>query len=119
MNIHKEQAVDARVLEALKGVMEDDYGDLIRAYIQDATSKVQRLRDAVANADASGITAITHSLRGTSCNMGALTLAQLSHALEGLSNAQQWDAACIQVTRVEAEFVRVRLVLTAELNLLP
>lgn len=119
MNKLQEQAVDAGVLEALKGVMEDDYGDLIRAYLQDSTSKIQRLRDAVTNADASVITAITHSLRGTSSNMGALTLAQLSHALEGLSKAQQWDAASIQVTRVEAEFVRVTLVLTTELNLLP
>lgn len=103
----EQQPVDAGVLEALKLVMEDDYKNLINAYVEDCQAKMDRLRDAVERADGVVVMAIAHSLRGTSCNMGALPLARLSHVLEHQGQRQQWDDAQQQVARIETEFVRV------------
>lgn len=99
--------IDAHVLKALKDIMDEGYQNLICTFLEDSAGKIQRLREAIEKADATMLMAVAHSLRGTSCNMGALTLSKLSHQLEDAGRVAQWDEAEKLFVLVDAEFLRV------------
>jgi CheY-like chemotaxis protein/HPt (histidine-containing phosphotransfer) domain-containing protein len=102
-----DQAHVARLRE-LQPLGEADFlTELIDLFLNEAASHLKDLHDAVMRKDAIGIQQASHSLKGSSANIGATQMAALSEEL------QSKDAGEI-LAQLEREFGLVREVLKAE-----
>ncbi len=81
-----ENAISAETLIALKE-LDPESGDdflkeLIVAYLEDSPQKVKEIKKSVQERSAENLHRSAHGLKGSSANMGALTVAKHSAALE-------------------------------------
>ncbi|MNU77090.1 Hpt domain protein [compost metagenome] len=97
--------LDPDVLSALREVMEDEFSTLVDTFLADCEERLQLLRQADSAAQ---LTEIAHSFKGSSSNMGAISLADLCGKLE--HNAKTLSAADIDqlIGEIESEFAIVR-----------
>jgi HPt (histidine-containing phosphotransfer) domain-containing protein len=88
---------------------------LIDQFLRDAASQVEMLKDAARRADAPGLEATAHSLRGSSMTMGARRLGGLCAQVEG-NAAGKPDGVVAEVllAELDREFTRVRDALAFE-----
>jgi CheY-like chemotaxis protein len=107
-------AVDAGVLQALMDDLGEEGGDvrgeLIEAYLVEASGYMALLRDVVATADYSLIRAVSHTWRSTSAMLGARRLEELLQNLETSATSATDDCASLSI-KVEQEYARVKKVL--------
>jgi HPt (histidine-containing phosphotransfer) domain-containing protein len=103
--------VDPAVLSALQDVMEDAYPDLLDTFLKDSQDRLEVLRAA---SDHQAISQAAHSLKGSSSNMGAVTLAALCSQLEQCAN--QPGGCDIQklINKIGEAFAEVRPVYERE-----
>ena len=103
--------LDRAVLSALQEVMEGDYPMLLDTFIADSEKRLCVLREAE---DAAQLMSTAHSFKGSSSNMGAVRLAELSNELE--QRAKQKNPAGIEklVGEIDGEFAIVRPLYEAE-----
>ena len=105
--------LDNAILTTLRDVMGDDYDLLIDTYINDSNNRLQSLAEGVANCDGDLLRRTAHSFRGSSCNIGALRLAEYCSVMESLALANDpmpWPA---QLVVIETEFAQVAQLLQA------
>jgi HPt (histidine-containing phosphotransfer) domain-containing protein len=74
------------------------------------------LREAVAQEDAPTLEQAAHSLKSSSSNVGAVTLAALCQELESMGQANDLANPHMLLKKVETEYERVREALTAEVT---
>jgi CheY-like chemotaxis protein len=86
---------------------------VIAAYVDDTPKHLQTLRRAIAGMDAGSVRKVAHSLKSSSANVGAETLAQLCKEMEHLGRTETTDGAAIILTDMEQEFQAVRHSLNA------
>jgi two-component system sensor histidine kinase/response regulator len=89
---------------------------VIAAYVDDTPKHLQTLRHAIAGMDAGSVRRVAHSLKSSSANVGAETLAQLCKEMEHLGRAETTDGAAVILTDMEQEFQAVRHSLSAILE---
>ena len=89
---------------------------VIAAYVDDTPKHLQTLRHAIAGLDAGSVRRVAHSLKSSSANVGAETLAQLCKEMEHLGRADTTDGADGILTDMEQEFQAVRHSLSAILE---
>lgn len=70
-------SLDEKVVLELKGLMGDDYPLVLDAFIRSADQAVAQLTLAVENNDVKLIETITHTLKGSSANIGAKKLSHI------------------------------------------
>jgi signal transduction histidine kinase/DNA-binding response OmpR family regulator/HPt (histidine-containing phosphotransfer) domain-containing protein len=83
-------AFDPAVIDELRGMgrPEDDLvGELLSVFLESLDAKLLELSAAVDAGDHARLVAVAHSLRGSSGNLGATTLAQLAAQLENAADA--------------------------------
>ncbi|MEW6572968.1 MAG: ATP-binding protein [Bacillota bacterium] len=111
------EAVDAGVLEGLRKLQVEDGPDivsqLIDIYLSDTPPRLAVLRQAVAEKDTSALFQAAHSLKSSSANIGALRLAAICRDLESMGRAGAIEGAAEKAVRVEAEYARVCMALSA------
>jgi PAS domain S-box-containing protein len=111
------KAVDAGVLEGLRKLQVEDGPDivsqLIDIYLSDTPPRLAALRQAIAEKDAFALFQAAHSLKSSSGNIGALTLAAICRELESMGRAGVIEGAAEKVARVEAEYAKVCMALSA------
>jgi signal transduction histidine kinase/CheY-like chemotaxis protein/HPt (histidine-containing phosphotransfer) domain-containing protein len=101
-------ALDAEVVRDLLEVMGDEFTDLVRVYLEDTPKSIALLEKAAATADNQGLIAPAHSLKSTSANLGALSLAELAKRLEhGARAGDLGNEALTLVTELSRTFARV------------
>jgi HPt (histidine-containing phosphotransfer) domain-containing protein len=101
-------ALDAEVVRDLLEVMGDEFTDLVRVYLEDTPKSIALLEKAAATADNQGLIAPAHSLKSTSANLGALSLAELAKRLEhGARAGDLGNEAPTLVTELSRTFARV------------
>jgi HPt (histidine-containing phosphotransfer) domain-containing protein len=88
----------------------DVRGELIEAYLVEASGYMALLRDVVATADYSLIRAVSHTWRSTSAMLGARRLEELLQNLETSATSATDDCASLSI-KVEQEYARVKKVL--------
>ncbi len=98
--------IDPTVLHELREVMAENLGLAIDAFLQDTPPRLQALRQATVEGDDTALMHITHTLKGSSSNIGALAdacsdLGEQCHA-GTLSNAGQ------HLERITSEFDRAQ-----------
>jgi signal transduction histidine kinase/DNA-binding response OmpR family regulator len=100
------------VTETLGPEAADMLAELLPLYFADADSLVATLQKAVAAGDREQLKRAAHTLKGSSANLGLVSLATLSREIEAVSHEEQLSAAAAKVAQLEAEYQRVRQLLT-------
>jgi CheY-like chemotaxis protein/HPt (histidine-containing phosphotransfer) domain-containing protein len=75
-------ALDQEIVRDLLDVMGEEFTDLVHVYLEDTPKNLGLLEQAAARNDISGLIAPSHSLKSTSANLGAMTLAELAKRIE-------------------------------------
>ena len=106
MNVTQHLNYDA--LNALKEVMEDDFGFLIETFIQDSNDRLAQLHELIGSNEADSIRRAAHSFKGSCSNLGALRLASLCAFVERKALEQNFETLIADVGEIEEEFFMVR-----------
>ena len=105
-------AIDPGVLEDLMDVMGTDFNSLVKVYLEDTPRTLKDLARAASAGNINGLIEPAHSLKSTSGNLGALTLAERAKDLE--HDAREGRAPDV-VKRVN-EMIQLYRQAAAELN---
>jgi HPt (histidine-containing phosphotransfer) domain-containing protein len=103
-------------LRSLSGEDEPDFlKDLIEIYFKDVEELLATLRKAIATLDIKAIEYASHRLKGSSGNLGAMTLVGLLQKLEDAAEEGRLEQAPQLLAKIEAEYNRVKIALRAEI----
>ncbi|TFW27964.1 hybrid sensor histidine kinase/response regulator, partial [Massilia arenosa] len=89
---------------------------VVSAYVDDTPQHLEALRRAISGNDALRLRKEAHSLKSSSANVGAETLAQMCKEMEHLGRTETTEGAAGILTHMELEFQAVRHTLTAILE---
>ncbi|OEY67070.1 Hpt domain-containing protein [Marinobacter sp. X15-166B] len=101
--------LDQDALAELQDVMEDEFGVLIRTFIEDSKSRIATLRQTLASGDNDAFMNSVHSLKGSSTNIGAPQLGLLCAQAEVAGRAGQMTEVRALLAEIENEFHVVEL----------
>ncbi|MGZ8315121.1 MAG: response regulator [Telluria sp.] len=112
--------INRHALENIRALSKDR-GDalvhkVVAAYVGDTPQHLQALRRAIAAFDANNLRKTAHSLKSSSANVGAETLAQMCKEMETLGRTETTEGASGILTDMELEFQAVRHSLSAILE---
>jgi len=103
-------------IRALAGDEGDDFlRELIGIFLEDTPLRFAEMDEALRAGDASKLARAAHSIKGSSSNVGALTLRTEAEALEQKSH-HGLEGATEAVQRLRQEFVRTKEALNALLE---
>ena len=77
-----EKTLDSNVLTSLKDAMEDDFVELVPAFIESSHQITSALNQALRDQDFETMRRNAHSLKSSSANLGAMKLSSMAKALE-------------------------------------
>ena len=103
--------VDHDTLQMLKEVMEDDFGKLIDAYLDDCEVKMPQLSQLLQARDFDQLRRMAHSIKGSSSNFGAASLTDLCLRIElaARDEAPEGLGALIEAAEMEQRRVAAAL----------
>ena len=101
---------DSMLAEALDD--EEARRQLLKLFLDQATTTVERLAAAVKAGDTEGVQRLTHALKGDSDAIGAFRLAEVSQRLHGAAQERRMDAAAEIQADLERSFVSTRAALS-------
>jgi histidine phosphotransfer protein HptB len=112
--------IDPEALENLRALNPDDNDAFLREiagiFLEDTPLRIAELEQSLAAGDAAKFTRAAHSIKGSSSNLGAMTLRAAAEKLEHQSKTAGLGDVAALVAAVKTEFART----LAELNrLLP
>jgi len=102
---------DLESLDMLREVMDDEFADLMRVYIDDSRQRMPLLSQALQQQDAKQLRELAHSFKGASSNVSANVLAQLCYQLEMAGREEQLVGADALIAAIEAEYRNVEILL--------
>jgi CheY-like chemotaxis protein/HPt (histidine-containing phosphotransfer) domain-containing protein len=100
-------AIDPGVVQELLEVMGEGFPGLVQVYFEDTPRLLERLGVAADVTDHEAIAEITHTLKSSSANLGALALAELARRAELDARARRGDELGSLQRRLGNEFQRV------------
>ncbi len=110
--------LDPEVIETLRSLQGEGEPDLVAElagmFLDDATLRLEELRDAIGEADAGRVRGVAHSLKGSSGNMGATRVHEVCAELERVGKSGDLAAAPRLLERLEGELALARPALEAE-----
>jgi two-component system, sensor histidine kinase and response regulator len=112
----KRDAINQHALDNIRALSEDRGPSIVRkvvtAYVDDTPQHLQTLRRAISGGDSEKLRSAAHSLKSSSANVGAETLAQLCKQMETLGRTETTEGAATILSDMEQEFQAVRHSLT-------
>ena len=112
--------LDRNVLAGLRDLQGEGEPDILKElgemFLEDAPGQLEALRGAVSRGDAQSVLRVAHALRGSCGNMGAGRMSEISARLEDVGASNDLARAPDLLSRLEAEFARVRPSLQAEMD---
>lgn len=113
-----EPPLDQRTLNGIRALQQsgapDLLGKLIRLYFESAPALLRQLREAVNQGDPESLRQAAHTLKSSSANLGALSLAALCKELEERGRSRQMDRIAELLDAAEAQYARAREALLDE-----
>ena len=110
--------VDQATVQELLEIMGEGFTGLVQVYFDDTPKLLARLREAASGGDHDAIAEITHSLKSSSANVGALPLAELAKRAESDAKAQRSEQLGQLALNLDSEYQRV-LAAFAGIGLVP
>ena len=111
-------AIYTAALEVIRALGGADAPDLleqiVHLYLGSAPERMAAIRAGLAAADSDMVRAAAHSLKSSSANLGANSLAELCKKLEMAARANALATDAPALPEVEAEYERVRVALQQE-----
>ena len=112
--------LDRQALEMLRslGGTEQDgiLGKIIRIYCDDTPKQIESLRSAIEAGDSETVRTVSHSLKSSSANLGAVHLTELFKALEIAGRQKDMKEVVELFNRVESVYATTSRLLKAELT---
>lgn len=102
------QHFDIDSLEMLKEIMEDEFDDLIRIYLEDSDKRLPELREAETQLNAVALRELAHSFKGASSNISALPLAELCLVVETAARDNNLAVVPEAINNIDSEYQKVR-----------
>ena len=94
-------------MQELLEIMGDGFTGLVQVYFDDTPRLLARLREAAASGQHDAIAEITHSLKSSSANVGALPLAELAKRAESDARSGSSEQLGSLGQRLDSEYQRV------------
>jgi HPt (histidine-containing phosphotransfer) domain-containing protein len=110
--IDTSEVVKTETIVELKEILAEDFGVLVTTYLEDAQLRIKKLQLAIAAADVAVIKAEAHSLKGSSLNLGAMSLPELCSQLENCGINESLEGTPALFSKIENEFLRVETALS-------
>ncbi|PWF54616.1 response regulator, partial [Massilia glaciei] len=118
--VPERDAVNRHALDNIRALSKERGGALVQkvinAYVDDTPLQLSTLRQAIARLDTGILRKAAHSLKSSSANVGADSLAQMCKDMEHLGRIDSTDGASAILTDMEHEFRAVRHSLCAILE---
>ncbi len=111
-----EDPVDIKVLNGLKQLLEEDYEDLLPAYVTSVTGILRDLRKLDAEGECESVERGAHSIKSASGNLGAKHLASLAEGLERQAHFRRVEDLNRHLHSMETEFERVKQALVTSVS---
>lgn len=83
------EIINIEKFNELKKLLEDDFVDLVKGFIQDSQNRLQEIQKAFDNNDNAYGFDLAHSLKGASMNLGATYLAELCYELQEMCRGKK------------------------------
>ncbi|MGV8711510.1 MAG: response regulator [Nitrosomonas sp.] len=121
--ITQESAIDPEALAAIQS-LEADYGDellrqVIRTYLDNASKLIEALEQAWHLGDVKAIRMSSHTLKSSSSQVGAYSLAELCRAVENDARDQKYDISGQSLLGIQQQFNQTCAVLKTYLDSSP
>ena len=97
-------------------MMGDEYLGLIKLFLEDAPTHIQKLEAAAATNDLPGLVAPAHTLKSSSANLGALALSSVAKRIELGARTGALQRPTVAVLMLENEFRKAQAALLALLK---
>ncbi len=94
--------LDLDTLNTLKDVIGDDLKEIIDSFLQLLPGQVDAIESSARMSDAVNMRLHAHTLKGSSSNVGALALSEISHKLEDLAKAGQTAASLSHMSELRS-----------------
>jgi len=108
--------IDLGTLRELRDVMDQDFEELIEAYLSDTRTRIDDVRAAVIAKDSYQLRELAHSLKGSCINIGAVSLAQWCQKAENMAKEGELEGVSDVVDEIQRQFAEVRSALIQELG---
>ncbi len=113
------QSIDTHALNRIRDLQSEDdpniFEEIIHVYLTSAEDLVAQLADCDVENDHETVLNLTHSLKSSSANVGALSLYDISKELEIGCRKNTLDNAEDLISSIAAEFIRVKDALNKEI----
>ncbi|MFT5451740.1 MAG: HPt (histidine-containing phosphotransfer) domain-containing protein [Enterobacterales bacterium] len=86
-------SIKKEMIEELKELMEDDFPLLLNTFLDDSNKRLVDLKFALAENNANEVRELAHGFKGSSANLGAEKLAEISSDLETMGRTEQLSGA--------------------------
>ena len=103
------------MLDELHAVIGDAVAQIVAVFLEDAPQLVQQLQQAAQGNDIERLQALSHSLKSSSANVGALSLSAVARRIELEARSGSLQRPAVAVALLVAEFARARVALTGYL----
>ena len=111
MDVQLPPAVNDKTLQTLRELMGESFAELVHSFLDSVPPHLARLREAVKENDTKVLLNEAHTLKGSSANLGAMVLSQLSRDLEMQCRNGTLQYPERHVENITVEYERVRGVL--------
>ena len=101
------ETINKEMVEQLKELMEEDFPLLINTYLTDSDKRLQDLSLAITEKNAKEIRELAHGFKGSSSNLGADKLAEISHSLESMGDTEQLADSAVTLEALANEYEQV------------
>lgn len=103
--------LDKQALDTLVGLFGDGaadaLSDLIDEYFAELASTLPRMEAAIEQRDSNSLYVLAHTLKSSSANMGAASIAAIAKQIEAAARVGEWDFATSQFEELKTEYPRV------------
>src|SRR5438552_2293909 len=104
--------IDLQAIENLRALNPDDGDEFLREiiaiYLEDTPLRIAELEQCLAAGDTPKFTRAAHSVKGSSANLGALTVRGAAEKIEHHSNKQGLDNVVGMIADLKNEFARAQ-----------
>jgi HPt (histidine-containing phosphotransfer) domain-containing protein len=98
------ETINKVMIEELKELMEEDFPLLINTFLEDSSKRLVALELAIAEDNANEVRESAHGIKGSSSNLGAAKLAEISSNLETMGRTGDLSEAVAMFSEMNNEY---------------